>query len=116
MARGSAFVRTFALTVARADSPPPPARDSDRIGALTGANSQQLPQPAVVSIDPHGVARFVDSSADWLDRSGANAMLAAVATLAVTASAWPSARSRQCYRCGRLALSHCAIVVASATR
>jgi peroxiredoxin len=48
------------------------------IGDTTGTGTWELPQPAVVVIDHERVVRFVDVSPDWLVRTEAEAVLAAV--------------------------------------
>jgi peroxiredoxin len=54
-------------------SPPP-----GWIGELTGTGTWELPQPAVIIIDRDAVVRFVDVSPDWLDRTEAPEILAAL--------------------------------------
>jgi len=63
-----------------------PQGDDHWIGALTGTGSFELPQPAVVLIDQNHVVRFADISPDWLRRTEAPAILAAVDRLEVLAS------------------------------
>ena len=53
------------------------------IGDTTGTGTWELPQPTVVVIDQHGVVKFVDVSPDWLVRTEAEPVIAAVRTLAV---------------------------------
>lgn len=48
------------------------------IGAVTGTNSWTLPQPAIVVIDADTTVRFVDVSPDWLARTEAEPVLAAL--------------------------------------
>jgi peroxiredoxin len=48
------------------------------IGDTTGTGTWELPQPAVVVIGHDRIARFVDVSPDWLVRTEADAILAAV--------------------------------------
>jgi len=45
---------------------------------LTGTGTLELPQPAVILIDRDSVVRFVDVSPDWLIRTEAPAILAAI--------------------------------------
>lgn len=79
--RGNALGRRFGLTFEPADTPAIPEDDDSWIGALTGTNSWELPQPAVVLIDQQRIVRFVDISPDWLARTEAPAVLAALAQL-----------------------------------
>lgn len=53
------------------------------IGDTTGTGTWELPQPTVVVIDQNGVVKFVDVSPDWLVRTEAEPVIAAVRTLAV---------------------------------
>jgi len=78
--RGNALGRRFGLTFVPHDDPPAPEGDDNWIGALTGTGSWELPQPAVIVIGRDHVVRFADVSPDWLVRSEAPAVLAAVAT------------------------------------
>ncbi|MGI4880602.1 MAG: peroxiredoxin-like family protein [Janthinobacterium lividum] len=78
--RGNALGRTFGLTFEPGDSPVP-VNDDNWIGALTGTGTHELPQPAAILIDRDGIVRFVDVSPDWLDRTEAEPILAAVAAL-----------------------------------
>jgi len=58
------------------------------IGDTTGTGTWELPQPAVVVIDRNGVVVFADVSPDWLVRTEAEPILAAVRALTlVTAEA-----------------------------
>ncbi|GAA4496954.1 peroxiredoxin-like family protein [Gluconacetobacter tumulicola] len=45
---------------------------------LNGTGSWELPKPAIVIVDPGRVARFVDISPDWMDRTEAAEILAAL--------------------------------------
>jgi peroxiredoxin len=57
------------------------------IGETTGTGTWELPQPTVVVIGPDHVVRFVDVSPDWLVRTEAEPVIAAVrAAAAVLAS------------------------------
>ncbi|NGM48767.1 AhpC/TSA family protein [Caulobacter sp. 602-2] len=51
------------------------------IGDVTGTGTWDLPQPAVVVIDRQGVVRFADVSPDWLVRTEADPIIAAVRAL-----------------------------------
>ncbi|PVM85433.1 alkyl hydroperoxide reductase [Caulobacter radicis] len=51
------------------------------IGDVTGTGTWELPQPAVVVIDRKGVVRFADVSPDWLARTEADPIIAAVRAL-----------------------------------
>ncbi|PVM82262.1 peroxiredoxin-like family protein [Caulobacter endophyticus] len=51
------------------------------IGDVTGTGTWELPQPAVVVIDRKGVVRFADVSPDWLARTEAEPIIAAVRAL-----------------------------------
>lgn len=48
------------------------------IGKVTGTGTWELPQPTVVILDPDHRAQFVDVSPDWLVRTEAPAILAAL--------------------------------------
>jgi peroxiredoxin len=52
------------------------------IGETTGTGTWELPQPTVVVIDRDHVVRFADVSPDWLVRTEAEPVIAAVRTLA----------------------------------
>jgi peroxiredoxin len=52
------------------------------IGETTGTGTWELPQPTVVVIGPDHVVRFVDVSPDWLVRTEAEPVIAAVRALA----------------------------------
>lgn len=51
------------------------------IGEVTGTGTWELPQPTALVIDQNGVVRFADVHPDWLLRTEAEPILAAVATL-----------------------------------
>lgn len=57
------------------------------IGSIAGTNSWALPQPTVLIIDRDARVRFVEVSPDWLDRPEADAILAALPELAISAVA-----------------------------
>ena len=78
--RGNALARRFGITFASGevpDEPPTPGW----IGDLTGTGTLELPQPAVILIDQERVVRFVDVSPDWLVRTEALEILAAIREL-----------------------------------
>jgi peroxiredoxin len=56
------------------------------IGDTTGTGTWELPQPTVVVIDRDGVVAFADVSPDWLVRTEAEPILAAVRELALVAA------------------------------
>ena len=51
------------------------------IGEVTGTGTWELPQPAVVVIDPQGQVTFADVSPDWLVRTEAQVIVQAVSEL-----------------------------------
>lgn len=57
------------------------------IGELTGTGTGELPQPAVILIDSDRTVRFVSVSPDWLARTEAPEILAAVESLKLKAAA-----------------------------
>ncbi len=79
--RDDALGRRFGITFEPADAPAVPENDDGWIGALTGTQNWELPQPTVVLIDTDRVVRFVDVSPDWLVRTEAAPILRAVADL-----------------------------------
>jgi peroxiredoxin len=84
--RDNALGRRFGITFSRGEVPdgqPTPGW----IGELTGIGTAEFPQPAVVIIDSDRTVRFVDVSPDWLVRTEAPAILAAVHTLGIKAAA-----------------------------
>jgi len=62
------------------------------IGEVTGTGTWELPQPTAVVIGQNGVVRFADVHPDWLLRTEAEPILAAVAALS-TVKQTPSAVS-----------------------
>jgi len=74
---GHALARRFGITFAR-DEVPKGQPTQGWIGELTGTSTAELPQPAVVIIDSDHVVRFVDVSPDWLSRTEAPEILAAL--------------------------------------
>ncbi|WP_311267869.1 peroxiredoxin-like family protein [Sphingobium sp. WCS2017Hpa-17] len=78
--RSNALARRFGISFDRNVVPegqPTPGW----IGDLTGTDSAEFPQPAVLIIDSDRVVRFVDISPDWLVRTEAPAILAALADI-----------------------------------
>ncbi len=57
------------------------------IGDITGTGTWELPKPAVLVIDRDRVVRFVEVSSDWLVRTEAGPVIAAVEALTANASA-----------------------------
>lgn len=56
------------------------------IGSITGTNSWILPQPTVLILDSDARLRFVDVSPDWLRRTEADTILAALPELRAAAA------------------------------
>jgi len=84
--RDNALGRRFGITFSRGEVPagqPTPGW----IGELTGTGTAEFPQPAVILIDAGHIVRFVDISPDWLMRTEAPAILAAVRHGTVKAAA-----------------------------
>lgn len=79
--RGNALARRFGLAFVPHDNPPAQHDDPRWIGALTGTGTWELPQPAVIVVDEDRTVRFADVSPDWLVRTEAPAVLAAIAEL-----------------------------------
>jgi len=79
--RGNALARRFGLTFEPEDQPPVAENDAGWIGALTGTGTWELPQPAVIVIDADRVVRFAEVSPDWLVRTEAPEILAAITKL-----------------------------------
>ena len=77
--RDNLLGRRFGLTFEPADAPAPAAGDDGWIGALTGTGTWELPQPAVIVIDRDRRVIFADVSPDWLVRTEAEAVIAALA-------------------------------------
>jgi peroxiredoxin len=78
--RDNQLGRRFGITFSRGEVPagqPTPGW----IGELTGTGTAEFPQPAVIIIDSDRIVRFVDVSPDWLVRTEAPAILAAVRRL-----------------------------------
>lgn len=70
--RDNALARRFGISFARGETP------GGKIGEVTGTGTAELPQPAVIIIDQDHVVRFVDVSPDWLRRTEAPEILAAL--------------------------------------
>ncbi len=84
--RDNALGRRFGITFSRGEVPAEP-QPVGWIGELTGTGTTELPQPAVIVIDEHRTVRFVDISPDWLVRTEAPQILAALGQLEVRAAA-----------------------------
>ncbi len=52
------------------------------IGDVTGTGTWELPMPSVLVIDREGIVRFADISPDWMDRTEASSILAALDAIA----------------------------------
>ncbi len=76
--RDNRLARQLGLTFVPADNPPAPADDPTWIGALTGTGTWELPMPAIVVVGHDHVVRFADVSPDWLQRTEAETVLAAL--------------------------------------
>ncbi len=83
--RGNALGRRLGITFARGEVPAETA--PGWTGELTGTGTSELPQPAVIVIGEDHVVRFVDVSPDWLVRTEAPAILAAVTRREIVAAA-----------------------------
>jgi peroxiredoxin len=75
--RNNRLARRFGLAFQPANTVIPQG-DDNWIGALTGTGSFELPQPAVILIDQRHIVRFADISPDWLRRTEAPVILAAL--------------------------------------
>jgi peroxiredoxin len=85
--RNNALARRLGLTFVPHDDPATPVNDASWIGALTGTDTWELPQPAVILIDAEGIVRFADISPDWLVRTEASSLLEALTPLQVAVPA-----------------------------
>lgn len=85
--RGNALGRRFGLTFTPHDDPAIPQDDTGWIGALTGTDSWELPQPALIVIDRQHVVRFADVSPDWLRRTEADTVLSSLVALELAPAA-----------------------------
>lgn len=74
--RDNQFGKALGITFEPHDTPETPP--AGWIGELTGTNSWTLPQPTVLIVDGRGVVSFVEVSPDWLRRSEADTILAAL--------------------------------------
>lgn len=63
------------------------------IGEVTGTGTWELPQPTAVVIDRGGIVRFADVHPDWLLRTEAEPILAAVSALSASPKQKPTAVS-----------------------
>lgn len=77
--RGNALARRFGLAFLPDEPALPPATGGEWIGSLTGLNTGELPQPALVLIGKDHVVRFADVSPDWLRRTEASSILSRIA-------------------------------------
>lgn len=75
--RDNALARRFGLTFDRGKMPEGQP-GTGWIGELTGTGTAELPQPAVIIIDADRIVRFIDVSPDWLARTEAPEILAAL--------------------------------------
>ncbi|PTQ07511.1 alkyl hydroperoxide reductase [Sphingomonas oleivorans] len=78
--------RRFGITFEPSDIPATPPAEG-WIGEITGTGTWELPQPAVIIIDSDRIARFVAVSPDWLVRTEAPEIVAALQQLKVKAAA-----------------------------
>lgn len=86
--RDNALARRFGILYTADEASQKAALARGRsIGEITGTGTWQLPQPTVVVIDTERRVRFADVQPDWLLRTEAEPVLAAVAALQHTASA-----------------------------
>ena len=84
--RDNALGRRLGITFSRGEVPagqPSPGW----IGELTGTGTAELPQASVLVLDRGRVVRFLDVSPDWLVRTEAPAVLAAIEQLGLKAAA-----------------------------
>ena len=82
----NALARRFGIAFAR-DEVPEGQPTPGWLGELTGTGTAELPQPAVVIVDSDRIVRFVDVSPDWLRRTEAPAIVAALHRLRSRAAA-----------------------------
>ena len=75
--RNNELARRFGISFERGEVPDGQPT-TGWIGELTGTGTAELPQPAVIIFDSNAVVRFVDISPDWLDRTEAPEILAAL--------------------------------------
>lgn len=83
--RNNELGRRFGITFSRGEVPdgqPTPGW----IGELTGTGTAEFPQPAAIIIDRDCTVRFIDVSPDWLARTEAPTILAAVRQLELQAA------------------------------
>jgi len=80
----NALGRTFGITFeANAASRLASLAKGASLGETTGTGTWELPMPSVIVIDRDRVVRFADVAPDWLARTEAEPVLAAVAALAL---------------------------------
>lgn len=84
--KDNALARHFGISFARGEVPPGQPTPG-WIGELTGTGTAEFPQPAVIIVDPDHIVRFVDVSPDWLDRTEAPEILAALRQIRARAAA-----------------------------
>jgi peroxiredoxin len=80
--RSNRLARRLGLTFRPINDTPPVVDDPNWIGALTGTGTGELPMPAIILVGRDGVIRFADVSPDWLDRTEADAVIAALSVIA----------------------------------
>jgi peroxiredoxin len=83
--RDNELGRRFGITFSR-DEVPAGQPTPGWIGELTGTGTSEFPQPAVIIIDADRIVRFVNVSPDWLARTEAPEILAAVRDLELQAA------------------------------
>jgi peroxiredoxin len=84
--KDNALGRSLGITFAR-DQVPAGHPTPGWIGELTGTATAELPQPTVILVDTDRVVRFVSISPDWLIRTEAPEILAAIDSLKVRQAA-----------------------------
>ena len=75
--RNNALAKQLGIAFVPVDNAPPPG-GGEWIGSLTGTETGELPQPAIIVIDQDHKVRFVDVSPDWLRRTEADVVEAAL--------------------------------------
>lgn len=73
--RGNALARKFGLAFLPEEPALPPAGGGEWIGSLTGLNTGELTQPALVFVSKDHIVQFADVSPDWLRRTEASSIL-----------------------------------------
>jgi len=80
---GNELARSFGILYTFDEASKRAATANNRpIGEVTGTGTWELPMPTAVVLDTHRVVRFADVHPDWLVRTEADEILAAVASLA----------------------------------